>query len=460
MKEFIDIKKIEALLEKKKNPSDFEVNKVIAKAKKLKGLSPVDAAVLLQCRDKKFTRRIFKTAREIKEDIYGRRLVLFAPLYISNFCKNSCLYCAFRRDNKALKRRKLSFEEIRKETKMLIGRGHKRLLLVAGEESDLGYVLNAIKTVYKTKFRNGEIRRVNVNVAPLSVEGFRRLKKAGIGTFQMFQETYHKPTYEKVHVSGPKKDYTWRLYAMDRAQEAGIDDVGIGVLFGLYDYRFEVLALLYHVLHLEKKFGVGPHTVSVPRIEPAFNAPLSKKPPFKVSDEDFKKLVAIIRLAVPYTGIILTTRESHKLRDEIFKLGVSQISAGSRTSPGSYGENVKNQPRSAQFSLGDTRTQPEIIKDISLKGYIPSFCTACYRRGRTGKAFMKFAKPGRIKDLCIPNSILTYKEYLLDYGSPDLKRIGARVISKQLKDIKDSKILRKTLLLLEKMDGGNRDLYL
>lgn len=460
MKDFIDIKKIKALLEKKKNPSDFEVKEIITKAKKLKGLSPCDAAVLLRCRDKKLNNLIFKAAREIKEAIYGRRLVLFAPLYISNFCRNSCLYCAFRQDNKELKRRKLSREEIRKETKTLIDRGHKRLLLVAGEESDLDYVLDAIKAVYKTKSKNGEIRRVNVNVAPLSVEGFRRLKKAGIGTFQMFQETYHRPTYERVHVSGPKKDYLWRLYAMDRAQEAGIDDVGIGVLFGLYDYRFEVLALLYHALHLEKKFGVGPHTISVPRIEPAFNAPLSKNPPFKVSDEDFKKLVAIIRLAVPYTGIILSTRENPELRDEVFKLGVSQISAGSRTSPGSYGENVKNQSSSAQFNLGDARTQAEIIKGISLKGFYPSFCTACYRRGRTGKAFMELAKPGRIKDLCLPNSILTYKEYLLDYGSPDLRKIGARVISKQLKDIKDSKIIRETLLLLEKMDSGKRDLYL
>ncbi|MCX5657145.1 MAG: [FeFe] hydrogenase H-cluster radical SAM maturase HydG [Candidatus Omnitrophica bacterium] len=459
MKEFIDINKIEALLEEKKSPLTNEVKKVIAKAKKLKGLSPADVAVLLQCRDKKLISLIFKAAREVKEAIYGKRLVLFAPLYISNFCRNSCLYCAFRLDNRELKRRKLSFEEIRKETKTLIDQGHKRLLMVAGEESNLGYVLDAIKAVYKTKSRNGEIRRVNVNVAPLSVEGFCKLKKSGIGTFQMFQETYHKPTYEKVHVSGPKKDYSWRLYAMDRAQEAGIDDVGIGVLFGLYDYRFEVLALLYHALHLER-FGAGPHTISVPRIEPAFNAPLSKNPPFKVSDDDFKKLVAIIRLAVPYTGIILTTRENPKLRDEVFKLGVSQISAGSRTSPGSYGENIKNQSRSAQFSLGDTRTQSEIIKDISLKGYIPSFCTACYRRGRTGKAFMELAKPGRIKNLCLPNAILTYKEYLLDYGSPDLRRIGARVISKQLKDIKDSKILRKTLLLLEKIDDGNRDLYL
>jgi 2-iminoacetate synthase len=460
MRNFIDAERIEQLLEEAKNPSCEKIRQVIEKARKLKGLFPKDAAVLLQCRDRKMVNLMFQTAREIKEAIYGKRLVIFAPLYISNFCVNNCLYCGFRRDNKALRRCRLSLAEIRGETQTLISQGHKRILLVAGEDCNTAYILAAIKTIYSVKSHRGEIRRVNVNVAPLSVEDFRKLKKAGIGTYQLFQETYHEPTYRKVHPDGPKKKYLRRLFAIDHAQEAGIDDVGIGVLFGLYDYKFEVLALLRHSLHLEEKFGVGPHTISVPRIEPALNAPLSRQPPGKVWDADFKKLVAIIRLSVPYTGIILSTREKAGFRDEIFSLGVSQISAGSRTSPGAYSDNGRKQSRAEQFHLGDTRTQAQVIRDIGQEGFYPSFCTACYRRGRTGEDFMKLAKPGKIKDFCTPNSILTYKEYLLDYGSPVLRRIGEKVIQQQLAEIENQKIREKTLSLLKGLEQGKRDLYL
>ncbi len=462
MRTFIDEREIENLLDSHRNPDPNNAREVIEKSNGLNGLCPEDVAVLLDCQDKDVIEYLFETARSIKEEIYGNRLVLFAPLYLSNICVNNCLYCGFRSDNKDLRRRCLDMEEIKREVEILESEGHKRLLLVSGEAngaSDLPYIEEAIKTVYLTRHASGSIRRVNVNIAPLTIDGFKRLKEAGIGTYQLFQETYHRASYKKMHPSGPKSDYQWRLYTMDRAYRAGIDDVGIGVLFGLYDYRFEVIALLSHCLHLEKEFGVGPHTISIPRVKPAMNAPLANTIPYPVSDEDFKKLVAIIRLAVPYAGMILSTREPAPLRDEIFGLGISQISAGSRTNPGAYSEHRGHAPESEQFYIEDTRTQLEVIKDILKEGFFPSFCTACYRAGRTGRDFMVLAKPGDIKNFCLPNCILTFKEYVLDYGDKMLQEEAGGIIQRELNEMTDGFVKEKTVVKIKRLEEGERDLY-
>ena len=461
MKTFIDERLIDNLLQKAAQASRREALRIIDKALQLKGLAPAEAAVLLASRDKKVLGRLFRAARTVKEAIYGQRLVIFAPLYISNYCVNNCLYCGFRRANKALERKLLTLEEIREEVTVLIKQGHKRILLEAGEDpraANIDHLEKVIRTIYATKSKNGEIRRLNVNVAAMPVKDFKRLKKCRIGTYQLFQETYHRGTYEKMHLSGPKSDYRYHLYAMHRAQTAGIDDVGIGVLFGLHDYRFEVLALLFHALELEKKFGVGPHTISVPRIEPAAHTPLTIKPPAPVSDNDFKKLVAILRLAVPYTGLILSTRESAKMRNEVIGLGVSQISAGSSTVPGGYKASLKGKV-SGQFSISDNRSLAEVIKDISRLGYSPSFCTACYRLGRVGRDFMDLAKPGLIRNYCLPNSLLTFKEYLLDYGDSEARQLGKKVIGRHLADIGSAKVRQATLQKLGALEKGKRDLY-
>lgn len=489
---------IEGLLERANGVSAREARAIIEKAEGLKGLTPHEAAILLRCRDKQISGFLYQTAKRVKESIYGNRLVLFAPLYLTNTCVNNCLYCGFRRDNLEMERRVLSEEEIRSEAETLIRDGHKRVLVVAGEsprECGIDYLERAIKTIYSTKIAHGEIRRINVNVAPLNIGEFRRLKAAGIGTYQLFQETYHLPTYQRVHPSGPKRDYHNRLTALDRAMEAGIDDVGMGVLFGLYDYRFEVLALLYHAQYLEGKFGVGPHTVSVPRIEPAAHAPLSTNLPSAVSDDDFMRLIAILRLAIPYTGIILSTRENATLRDKLFHIGVSQISASSRPFPGGYSKGNENTPplnplpqgegkqkypppsmgggkgegekgegerlffEKGQFSIGDKRTTQEVIRDISKDGFSPSFCTACYRVGRTGQEFMDHAKPGHIQKFCLPNSILSFKEYLLDYGGEELQKIGESLIEKQAAAIEDDHLRKATLKKLQEIEMGKRDLY-
>lgn len=456
MRSFIDDRKINSILAKAKSASSKSALAVIDQALKLNGLTPEDTAVLLECADPAVNTKLFQAARQIKEMIYGKRLVIFAPLYITNICVNNCLYCGFRCSNKLLERKRLTLQEIKEEVTILEKQGHKRILLEAGEDPQAGidYLEKAIKTIYATKYKNGEIRRLNVNAPAMSVKDFRRLKKCGIGTYQLFQETYHRETYEKMHLSGPKSDYLYHLYAMHRAQEAGIDDVGIGVLFGLHDYRFEVLALLFHALELEKQFGVGPHTISVPRIEPAGNTPLSLKPPAPVSDHAFKKIVAILRLAVPYTGLILSTRESAKMRNEVIGLGISQISAGSSTVPGGYKKGVKG----GQFSISDNRTLAEVIKDISKLGYSPSFCTACYRLGRVGADFMDMAKPGLIKNYCLPNSLLTFKEYLLDYGDAKAKKLGTAVIQKHLRDISNTKVRARTVAKLKEVEKGKRDL--
>lgn len=441
-------------------PAATEVHNILSRAKELKGLNAKDVATLTAVNDPELLDQLFRTAKQIKEVIYGQRMVVFAPLYISNLCHNECLYCAFRAKNKEVVRRALTQDEIANEIKVLEDQGHKRVLMVAGESypnRGFQYILDSIATIYATRSGNGEIRRVNVNIAPLTPEEFKQLKDANIGTYQLFQETYHRQTYAKVHLGGKKIDYDWRITAIDRAMEAGINDVGIGVLFGLGDWRFEILALMQHIRHLENKFGVGPHTISVPRLEPATGSDMSTHPPQPVSDTDFRKIVAILRLAVPYTGIIMSTRETPKMRRETFALGVSQISAGSRTNPGGYaeGEDVADE---AQFSLGDHRTLDEVICDVTNLGYIPSFCTGCYRLGRTGQDFMDLAKPGLIKEHCDPNALSTFMEYLLDYGSDETKAAGEKLIGEVLEQMPPT-AKQRSMDMLEKVRNGRRDVF-
>lgn len=464
IKDFIDDTKIEAILDQVRNPDPVRVREIIDKSLELKGLTSEEVAVLLQTEDDELISLILQAAHKIKENIYGNRLVLFAPLYIANFCSNNCLYCGFRLDNKELNRVALTMEQIASEVRVLEREGHKRLLMLCGEHparSSLDYFMEAIETAYSIKTeKGGEIRRINVEIAPLQVEEYRQLKQTGIGTVVLFQETYHHETYKKMHPSGPKKDFVWRLTAMHRAQEGGVNDVGIGALFGLYDYKYEVMGLLLHALQLEKDCGVGPHTISVPRLEPAFNAPAAIAPPRPVSDHDFKKLVAIIRMAVPYTGMILSTRENAALRDEVFALGISQISAGSRTNPGGYQEDSSEAFRAAQFNLGDTRTLDEVIFDITERGHIPSFCTACYRLGRTGKDFMDLAKPGLIQKFCQTNAILSFKEYLIDYASPETRVAGEKLIQQMLDRTVKPQRKKSIMNKLQQIENGKRDVYI
>jgi 2-iminoacetate synthase len=431
---FIDEAQIEQTLETTRRSDPAAVRDVLAKARQMEGLNAGDVAVLMGVEEPALQEEMFAAARFVKDEIYGNRLVLFAPLYISNLCKNECSYCAFRVRNTALTRRVLTQAEIANEVKFLIEQGHKRLLLVAGEsypKEGFNYVLKSIETVYDTRSGRGEIRRVNVNIAPLTVEQFKQLKGAGIGTYQLFQETYHRETYAKVHTAGAKRDFDWRVNAMDRAMEAGIDDVGIGVLFGLHDWKFEMLAMQQHIRHLEEKFGVGPHTISVPRLEPAVGSDTASRPPHAVADNDFKKIVAILRLAVPYTGIIMSTRENAETRRTTFALGVSQISAGSRSNPGGYADAADGR-NAEQFQLGDHRPLDEVVRDVAALGYTPSFCTACYRLGRTGADFMDLAKPGLIKEHCSPNALSSCMEYLMGYAKPETRRVGEKLVDHEL----------------------------
>ncbi len=451
---------INEILTKSIDKDAGHVREVLAKAKELKGLSLEEVAVLTGISDPELLAELFEAAYYVKEEIYGRRLVVFAPLYVSNLCKNECLYCAFRASNPEVKRRALTQEEIAEETKVLIDQGHKRVLLVAGEsypQEGFSYILKAIDTVYSVKSGPGSIRRVNVNVAPLEVDEFKELKAKGIGTYQLFQETYHHETYMNVHLRGQKRDYDYRITAMDRAMEAGIDDLGIGVLFGLFDWRFETLALMQHINHLEQRWGVGCHTISVPRLEPATGSDIASHPPHAVGDVDFRKLVAILRLAVPYTGIIMSTRETPNLRRETFALGVSQISAGSRTNPGGYAEGDPEEDF-AQFQLGDHRPLDEVIADVASMGYIPSFCTGCYRLGRTGADFMDLAKPGKIKEHCDPNALSTFMEYLDDYGSQKTKQIGEGLINKAIAEMAPE-IAERSRTMVDKVKEGSRDVF-
>jgi 2-iminoacetate synthase len=466
--DFINSTEIYNNLAQAENATREEVESIIEKARLAKGLTPQEAALLLEITDEEIKQQIFTVAQEIKEKIYGQRIVLFAPLYLSNYCVNNCTYCGYRHDNNIC-RRKLTNEEIANEVIILEKMGHKRLALEAGEDPvncPLDYILEAIKVIYNTSEEMGAIRRVNVNIAATTVEEYKKLKAAGIGTYILFQETYHQETYGKMHPTGPKSSYYYHTTAMDRAMEAGIDDVGFGVLFGLYDYKFEVLALLHHALHMEKVFGVGPHTISMPRLRPAAGVSLENFP-YLVNDDEFKMIVAILRLAVPYTGIILSTREKSQYRDKVIALGVSQISAGSCTGVGAYKEEAepkikmkKNSERNnAQFEIEDHRTPDEILANLCKSGYLPSYCTACYRQGRTGDRFMQLAKSGNIANVCLPNAILTFQEYLIDYASPATRKIGKKTISKFLEKIPNEKIKKLTINNLERIKKGERDLY-
>ncbi|MBO8160212.1 MAG: [FeFe] hydrogenase H-cluster radical SAM maturase HydG [Thermosipho sp. (in: Bacteria)] len=457
-KTFINEEIIKKTLEETANPDSKQIREILQKSLNKQRLEPKEVATLLNASSKEQWEEIFEAARTLKEKVYGNRIVLFAPLYIGNECINDCEYCGFRTSNKLVIRKTLSLEELKKEVETLVSKGHKRLIVVYGEHPKYSpeFISKTIDIIYNTKLGNGEIRRVNVNAAPQTIEGYKIIKEVGIGTFQIFQETYHYPTYKKLHPRGPKSNFAWRLYGLDRAMLAGIDDVGIGALFGLYHWKFEVMGLIYHTIHLEERFGVGPHTISFPRIEPAVGTPIAERPPYLVSDENFKKLVAVLRLAVPYTGLILTARELADLRREVLKLGVSQIDAGSSIGVGSYSETDPEVIKKSQFILGDTRTLDEVIYELLKENYIPSFCTACYRAGRTGEHFMEFAIPGFVKRFCTPNALFTLNEYLNDYASPKTKTLGKEVINKEVEKITDK---QKDIIIqgLKRIDMGERD---
>lgn len=462
-KDFIDDEKIWEQLNKHQNPSKAEVKKVLEKAEKKIRLEPEDMAILIQNKDTETINEVYKLANKLKKDVYGERMVFFAPLYISNKCVNNCKYCGFRKENNKIERRTLSMGEIKEEVKIMIDEGQKRTVLVYGEspETTIDFMCESIQQVYNTKNGNGEIRRANINCAPLSREELKKLKDVGIGTYQVFQETYHRETYRKMHPEDTiKGHYRWRLYSHDRAIDVGVDDVGIGALFGLYDWRFELMGLLYHTIHMEEKYnGVGPHTISIPRIEPAIGTSHPSKTKYIVSDEDFKKLVAIIRLSVPYTGIILTAREKPEVRKEVIPLGVSQIDAGTRIGVGGYKKTEGNKlPDKEQFQLGDVRSLDTVIGETCKMGSLPSFCTACYRAGRTGEEFMEVAKSSFVHNFCMPNAILTLKEYLLDYASEETKIAGEEAIKTYVSKLKEEKARQFVVDALDRMEKGERDI--
>lgn len=458
--EFINHEEIlESLKYGEENKSNQElIEKILDKAKSLKGLTHREAITLLKCSDKELNEKIFNLAKEIKLKLYGNRIVLFAPLYLSNYCINGCVYCPYHAKNKTIPRKKLTLQEIKDETEALQDIGHKRIVIEAGEDpinNSMEYILDAIKTIYSVHHKNGDTRRVNVNIAATTVENYRRLKDAGIGTYILFQETYNKESYEALHPTGPKSNYIYHTEAMDRAMEGGVDDVGIGVLFGLDNYNYELVGLLMHAEHLEAKFGVGPHTISVPRVRPAddidpneFNNSLN--------EELFEKIVAIIRLSAPYTGMIISTRESKETRERVLSLGISQISGGSKTSVGGYAENSDSK-NSEQFDIEDDRPLDEIVRWLLELGHIPSFCTACYREGRTGDRFMSLVKSGQIANICQPNAIMTLQEYLLDYASEETRLAGIKIIEKEIHNIKNETIKKKTIENLETIKNGKRD---
>jgi 2-iminoacetate synthase len=456
----LELDVVDELVSRPPIPDGQRLTDILDKARSLAGLDLAEAAALLQSGAEQ-REQIFSAAKDVKERIYGRRVVLFAPLYASNECSNNCLYCAFRKDNRDLVRRTLTMDEVAAEIRVLEDMGHKRVLLVLGESGRSGadYAVEALATAYSTRSGRGEIRRANANMAPLPVEGFQALKAAGLGTYQCFQETYHPDQYRRLHPSGPKADYNWRLGVFDRAFAGGVDDVGMGVLFGLYDYRFDLLALLAHARYLDSRYGVGPHTISFPRIEPAQNAPAAEHIPYPVSDDDLLLIVAVIRLAVPYTGIIMSTRETPDMRRELLALGVSQISAASRVYPGGYSDGRPHVEEGEQFCLGDTRSVDAVIRDLCEHGYVPSFCTACYRLGRTGHEFMNFAKPGKIQRYCTPNALVTFQEYLIDYASPETRVVGERLANELLAEVAPP-LIETVKQRLAATRAGERDLYL
>jgi 2-iminoacetate synthase len=460
MQPFLDGDEIRAILKQTENPDPGRVREVIARSLDKHRLTLEETAVLINANTPDLIEEIKNGARELKEKVYGKRIVLIAPLYIGNLCVNNCAYCGFRSENKLQNRLTLSPEEIIEEVKCLEDVGHKRLILSFGEHPKYtaGFIADTVRTVYSVKHGNGEIRRVNINAAPFEVDDFRIIKEAGIGTFQIFQESYHHDTYLKVHLGGKKRDYDWRLTALDRAQEAGIDDVGIGALIGLYDWRFEVMGLLRHVNHFEAVYNVGPHTISFPRIKPASGIEVNDK--FEVSDEAFTRLVAILRLAVPYTGLILTAREPAHIRDEVLQFGVSQIDGGTNIEMKGYSGRKEQQDMDhEQFSIGDKRTLNEVMEELLGHGYLPSFCTACYRLKRTGEHFMEFSVPGFIKRFCQPNAMLTMAEYLEDYAPEETKKKGYNLIEENLKEYKDEEFKEKLIDRLERVRKGQRDLY-
>ena len=434
------------------------IDSILEKARLRKGLSHREASVLLACQMEEKNQEIYKLAEQIKKDFYGNRIVMFAPLYLSNYCVNGCTYCPYHLKNKHIARKQLTQEEIRKEVIALQDMGHKRLALEAGEDpvrNTMEYYLDSINTIYSIKHKNGAIRRVNINIAATTVDNYRLLKEAGIGTYILFQETYHKESYLTLHPTGPKHDYNYHTEAMDRAMEGGVDDVGIGVLFGLDKYRYEFAGLLMHAEHLEAAFGVGPHTISVPRLRHAddINADEFDN---GIDDDTFAKIVACIRIAVPYTGMIISTRESQKCRERVLHLGVSQISGGSRTSVGGYCEPEPDDAKSEQFDVSDTRTLDEVVRWLMEMDYIPSFCTACYREGRTGDRFMSLCKNGQIQNCCHPNALMTLKEYLMDYASPETKAIGNRLIAKEVGNVPNEKARAVVLENLRLIEQNNR----
>lgn len=462
--EFIDDAEIKRTLAwATENKTDLAtIRGLLERAKDCKGLTYEEAMLLLECEDPQIHQEIFKLANEIKEKFYGNRIVMFAPLYLSNYCVNGCVYCPYHGQNKHIKRKKLTQEEIVKEVVALQDMGHKRLALEAGEHPTMNpieYILDCINTIYSIKHKNGAIRRVNVNIAATTVENYKKLKDAGIGTYILFQETYNKESYEALHPTGPKSDYAYHTEAMDRAMEAGIDDVGCGVLFGLENYKYDFVGILMHAKHLEDTFGCGPHTISVPRIRPAEDIDPDT---FDngVPDEIFKRIIAILRIAVPYTGIIMSTRESKAMRKEALHLGVSQISGGSRTSVGGYVEEEPEEENTAQFDVEDNRTLGQVVDWLIDEGHVPSFCTACYREGRTGDRFMSLVKSGQIANICQPNALMTLNEYLEDYASPETKEKGKALIKKRLEMIPNEKVKELVREHLDDINEGRRDFRL
>jgi len=462
--DFIDDDKIWSQLKKWENPTKEDVRRVLKKAEQCVRLDPEEMAVLIQNKDEETIQEMYALANQLKQEVYGDRIVFFAPLYISDECANNCKYCGFRSSNKDMQRKTLSMDEIEEEVKIMIEEGQKRTVLVYGEspKTEAEFMCKTVEKVYSVKTEHGEIRRANINCAPLTVDELKQLKAVGIGTLQIFQETYHHDTYRVVHPQGTiKGHYRWRLYAMDRAQEAGVDDVGLGVLFGLYDWRFEMMGLLYHTMHLEETFnGVGPHTISFPRITPAKGTPFSDHPEYAVSDSDFKKLVAILRLSVPYTGLICTARESDAVRRQVIPFGVSQIDAGTRIGVGAYAHSKQANalPDKEQFTIGDNRTLDNVVAEICDMDCIPSFCTACYRAGRTGEEFMKVAKSKFVYNFCIPNAIFTMKEYLVDYASDETKIKGEEVIRQHMEQFIGEPVYDTIVANLARIENGERDL--
>ena len=459
--EFINHEEVHASLDYAKENCHNEalIDEILNKARLRKGLSHREAAVLLDCDIPEKNAEIYALAEQIKKDFYGNRIVMFAPLYLSNYCINGCVYCPYHMKNKHIPRKKLTQDEIRREVIALQDMGHKRLAIESGEDpvnNPIEYILESIKTIYDIKHKNGAIRRVNVNIAATTVENYRKLKDAGIGTYILFQETYHKESYEQLHPTGPKHNYAYHTEAMDRAMQGGIDDVGLGVLFGLERYRYEFSALLMHAEHLEAAFGVGPHTISVPRIRAADDidpATFANG----INDDQFAKIVACIRIAVPYTGMIVSTRESQKTRERVLHLGISQISGGSRTSVGGYAEEEPECESSAQFDVNDRRPLDAVVQWLMKLGYIPSFCTACYREGRTGDRFMSLCKSGKILNCCHPNALMTLKEYLIDYASPETRQIGEQLIQQEIQKVPSDKIRAIAIQHLDDIAHGQRD---